>query len=115
MMNSTINRRLGAERVGLVYGVCALIPITHAEDSYSPYVTQNHPTHVYFGDTHLHTNLSFDAYNFGTRKLGPEEAYRFAKGEILTAFLSLSVYVSTLPPPFVCICVCHLKKKGKSL
>jgi hypothetical protein len=35
------------------------------------------------GDTRLHTNLSVDAYAFGNRNLGPEEAYRFAKGEDL--------------------------------
>ena len=35
---------------------------------------------AYYGDLHLHTVQSFDAYVFGTR-IGPEEAYRYAKGE----------------------------------
>lgn len=35
---------------------------------------------VYFGDTHIHTDLSFDAYLFGNR-LDPDAAYRVAKGE----------------------------------
>jgi hypothetical protein len=35
---------------------------------------------VFFGDTHLHTAVSFDAGAFGVR-LGPEDAYRFARGE----------------------------------
>jgi hypothetical protein len=47
---------------------------------YSPYAGQAYPTHVYFGDTHLHTSQSFDAVMFGNR-LGPEDAYRFARGE----------------------------------
>ena len=47
---------------------------------YSPYVGQTYPTHVYFGDTHVHTSQSLDAVMFGTR-LGPEEAYRLARGE----------------------------------
>ena len=34
----------------------------------------------FFGDTHLHTSQSFDAIAFGCF-VGPEEAYRFARGE----------------------------------
>lgn len=55
-----------------------------AQESYSPYVGQNYPTTVYWGDTHLHTSLSVDAYTFGNR-IGPAEAYRFAGGEAVTA------------------------------
>ena len=35
---------------------------------------------VYWGDTHLHTSYSFDAYRFGNVTVDPETAYRFAKG-----------------------------------
>ncbi|NIO15594.1 MAG: DUF3604 domain-containing protein [Deltaproteobacteria bacterium] len=51
---------------------------------YSPYAGRNFPTMVLWGDTHLHTSLSLDARAFGV-KLGPEEAYRFARGEEVTA------------------------------
>ena len=58
------------------------IPLfTYAQTSYSPNIHQSYPDNVYWGDTHLHTNLSMDAYSFGNRRLGPEQAYRFAKGE----------------------------------
>ncbi len=53
------------------------------ETPYSPYVGRDFPTNVYFGDTHLHTNLSFDAYADGNTRNGPDEAYRWAKGETL--------------------------------
>ena len=33
-----------------------------------------------FGDLHIHTGLSFDAY-ISSIQLGPEDAYRYAKGE----------------------------------
>jgi hypothetical protein len=47
---------------------------------YSPYADRNFPRRLLWGDTHLHTGLSFDAGSFGAR-LMPEDAYRFAKGE----------------------------------
>ena len=50
---------------------------------YSPYAGRNFPTQVYWGDTHLHTNNSLDARAFGVT-LGPEDAYRFARGEEIT-------------------------------
>ncbi len=42
------------------------------------------PERVYWGDTHLHTSNSVDAFGFGVR-LGSEEALRFARGEEVTA------------------------------
>ncbi len=42
------------------------------------------PDRPYWGDTHLHTDNSIDAFGFGVR-LGPEEALRFASGEEVTA------------------------------
>jgi len=38
---------------------------------------------VYFGDLHIHTQLSMDAFLFGNRTT-PDQAYRFAKGEPVT-------------------------------
>ena len=55
-----------------------------AKRAYSPYAGRNFPARPLFGDTHLHTSFSFDAGAFGAR-LGPSDAYRFAKGEEVTA------------------------------
>lgn len=43
-------------------------------------VTSGPATKLLWGDTHLHTSNSIDAFGFGV-KLGPEEALRFARGE----------------------------------
>jgi hypothetical protein len=51
---------------------------------YSPYAGRDFPTRPFFGDTHLHTSFSMDAGAFGAR-LGPKEAYRFARGEEIMA------------------------------
>ncbi len=42
------------------------------------------PDQVFWGDTHLHTSDSADAFAFGAR-LGAEQALRFARGEQVTA------------------------------
>ena len=47
---------------------------------YSPYPEETFPDRVFYGDTHLHTAYSTDAGMVGA-KLGPEDAYRFARGE----------------------------------
>jgi len=52
---------------------------------YSPFADRPAPRNVYFGDLHLHTRNSPDAYGFGTRALGPDDAYRFAKGAQMEA------------------------------
>ena len=57
---------------------------TAVAESYSPHTGNSYPTNVYWGDTHVHTSLSSDAYIFGVR-LTADDAYRFAKGETVTA------------------------------
>jgi hypothetical protein len=57
---------------------------TYTGRAYSPYADRDFPSMVYWGDTHLHTSLSMDAGAFGNR-LGLDEAYRFARGEQVTA------------------------------
>jgi len=57
----------------------------HAEESYSPRSATRDPQNVYWGDTHLHTSLSVDSVGLGNASLGPDDAYRFAMGEVVRA------------------------------
>ena len=58
--------------------------VAYNEPDYSPFVDQNYPDRIFWGDTHLHTANSVDA-GFVGNTLGPEEAYRFARGEEVTS------------------------------
>ena len=60
---------------------------------FSPYAGRNYPTHVFWGDQHVHTGWSVDAGAFGAT-LGPEEALRFARGEQVTSSLGEAVKLS---------------------
>ena len=60
---------------------------------YSPYPEQDYPNRVFFGDTHNHTTYSADAGMVGN-KLGPDEAYRFAKGEIVISSTGLKTQLA---------------------
>jgi len=61
--------------------------------SYSPYAGRKHPTRVYFGDTHLHTANSGDAFTEGN-KLSPEDAYRYARGEEVISSTGVPIKLS---------------------
>ena len=51
-----------------------------SERVYSPFVGRDYPDQVLFGDTHFHTELSFDAGLVGT-SLDAHEGYKVARGE----------------------------------
>ena len=50
------------------------------EEVYSPYANRAYPDQVFFGDTHFHTEVSFDAGLVGTT-LDIHDAFRVARGE----------------------------------
>ncbi len=61
--------------------------------AYSPYAHRNFPSRVFWGETHVHTGLSLDAGLFGCT-LGPEDAYRLARGEEIKSSTGLPVKLS---------------------
>jgi len=65
---------------GLVTDDASSLSGASRTEPYSPYARRKFPIMPLWGDTHLHTAVSFDAGAFGARLL-PPDAYRFAKGE----------------------------------
>ena len=62
-----------------------------ADELYSKPVDQDYPKNVYWGDTHLHTRNSADAYSLGNMNLTPTDAFRFARGEKVIAHNGMPV------------------------
>jgi len=50
---------------------------------------------AFFGETHLHTSWSFDAYIFGNTKATPADAYDYAKGKPLKHALGFDMKITT--------------------
>ena len=63
-------------------------PWNPGDREYSPFPTEEFPNQVLFGDAHLHTSYSPDAGMIGNN-LGPADAYRFAKGEVVTSSMGV--------------------------
>ena len=62
---------------------CYFCPPTARAQPPTAVVKANPLRAAYYGDLHLHTSYSLDAYLMGTTKIDPDQAYRFAKGEVV--------------------------------
>jgi hypothetical protein len=61
-----------------------------------PVSAQRNPErNAYFGETHVHTSWSFDAYIFGNHLTGPADAYKYAKGEPIKHPLGFDIKIMT--------------------
>lgn len=77
-----VTRSLGVAIV-LVSLAQHVTPINASE--YSSGVGTDYPKRVFFGDLHLHSNISADAHSMGNLLLTSADAYRFARGEKVVA------------------------------
>ncbi|HEV8332463.1 MAG TPA: DUF3604 domain-containing protein [Steroidobacteraceae bacterium] len=62
----------------------------------------NPDRNAYFGDLHVHTKLSFDAYIFNVRAT-PDDAYRYAQGESIHHAAGYDVRLTDAPLDFLAV------------
>jgi hypothetical protein len=59
-------------------------------------VAQGNPLRdAYFGETHVHTSYSLDAWTFGNRITDPGDAYKYFKGESIKHPLGYDIKIDT--------------------
>lgn len=55
----------------------------------------NPERNAYFGETHLHTSWSVDAWVIGNRLTGPDDAYKYAQGQVIKHPLGYDIKIET--------------------
>jgi len=69
---------------------------TPAAPSESSQALQPNPErNAYFGETHLHTSWSVDAWVMGNRLTGPADAYKYAQGEAIKHPMGFDIKIDT--------------------
>ncbi len=84
-------------------GVAAASAAAVAVAGTQPATSQrNAERNAYFGDLHVHTRLSFDAYIFNVRA-SPDDAYRYARGEPIRHALGYDLRLTDAPLDFLAV------------
>lgn len=66
---------------------------SHASNPARP--ERNPDREAYFGETHVHTSWSFDAFIFGNHVTGPADSYKYFKGETIKHPLGYDIKIET--------------------
>ena len=69
------------KKIFLFLSFLMIFPVFGNAVEYSTGVDKDYPRKLLWGDTHLHSNQSADAYTIGNSNLTPSDAFRFARGE----------------------------------
>ncbi len=74
--------------IGLAVAVVLMGAPAHAQQ-------KNPERNAYFGETHVHTSWSPDAWLFGNQITGPADAYKYAKGQVIKHPLGYDIKIDT--------------------
>jgi hypothetical protein len=58
-------------------------------------VERNPDRNAYFGETHIHTSWSVDAWLMGNRLTGPDDAYKYAQGQTIKHPMGYDIKIET--------------------
>lgn len=105
--NLWLGLALGAAAFGLALDArvapAEAVPVAFAAArSATSALDYNPDRNAYFGDLHVHTRLSFDAYIFNVRAT-PDDAYRYARGETISHALGYDIRLTDAPLDFLAV------------
>ena len=66
-----------------------------AQPAATPAPQPNPERNAYFGETHIHTSWSVDAWVIGNRITGPGDAYKYAQGQTIKHPLGYDIKIDT--------------------
>jgi len=84
---------MNLKRVDLVRSILTLAALTATLAAWAEEPNPNR--NAYFGETHLHTSWSLDAWVFGNKITGPADAYKYAKGGTIKHPLGYDIRITT--------------------
>ena len=86
---------MSIQRTRLLAGAAAVLAGILTLTPSSARAAGNPEKDAFFGETHVHTSWSFDAYIFGNHITGPAEAYKYAKGEPIKHPMGYDIKIDT--------------------
>jgi len=95
---STATRPTAAAPVAVESASVVLVAASAPTGAAAPPAAAPQPNpdkNAYFGETHLHTSWSVDAWVFGNRITGPTEAYNYAKGQTIKHPMGYDIKIDT--------------------
>ena len=89
--------KAAADDKGTATGTPAATPLPAPAAAFESGATgqPNPERNAYFGETHLHTSWSVDAWVMGNRLTGPADAYKYAKGETIKHPMGFDIRIDT--------------------
>ena len=76
-------------------GQTAVAPAPAQPAAPAPGLQPNPERNAYFGETHIHTSWSVDAWLMGNRITGPDDAYNYAQGQTLKHPMGYDIKIDT--------------------
>jgi len=74
--------------IGVIAALAMAVSQTVAQE-------KNPERNAYFGETHIHTSWSVDAWVMGNRITGPDEAYKYAQGQTIKHPMGFDIKIDT--------------------